>query len=235
MRIPFLFLMLTVALSAKQPVLVELFTSEGCSSCPTADKLLAELESTQPVDSAQIIVLSEHVDYWNHIGWRDPFSSAQFSARQGSYATQFNLESVYTPQAVIGGREQFVGSDRKQIIESIKRAASAPSGGVQVVSAVLRGGEVVAEVESKAGAGQLWVALATDRTSVAVQKGENSGKTLSHVSVVRQLVSAGHAGEGRKTIRLKVPPQSGGLRVVAFLQQPKSIGAAAMLAVTSQP
>ncbi len=229
MRLILMLLLLSSAALGRQPVLVELFTSEGCSSCPPADKLLAELEASQPVDSAQIIVLSEHVDYWNHIGWRDPFSSAQFSARQNRYATQFRLDSVYTPQAVIGGREQFVGSDRKEIIEAVRRAASMSKGTVQVISAVRDGTEVVAEVASTSpDKGELWVALASDRVSVPVQRGENSGKTLNHVSVVRQLVSAGK----QRTVRLKVPRNPGNLRVVAFLQQSEGIAGSAMLAVT---
>src|SRR5271166_5943636 len=137
---PFLFVTILAAglhaaePNARVPVLAELFTSEGCSSCPPADALLMKLDKMQPVAGAQIIVLSEHVDYWNSLGWKDPFSSPQFSRRQADYARLLGSE-VYTPQLVIDGRVQLNGSDGRDIQAAIARAAAKPKLPVQIVQA----------------------------------------------------------------------------------------------------
>ena len=110
----------------RTPVLLELFTSEGCSSCPPADALLDQLDRTQPFPNVDLIVLSEHVDYWDQLGWKDPYSSAMFSTRQNQYATHFRMQEVYTPQIVIDGGWQGVGSDRNQIRREVEKAAAKP-------------------------------------------------------------------------------------------------------------
>src|SRR5262245_20642769 len=107
------------------PVIVELFTSEGCSSCPPADEALIRLARTQPVPGVEIIAMSEHVDYWNSLGWNDPFSSAQLTQRQDEYVQVFGLNGNYTPQMVVNGREQFVGNDVRNAVQAISRAAAA--------------------------------------------------------------------------------------------------------------
>jgi hypothetical protein len=176
------------------------------------------------VNGAQIIVLSEHVDYWNRLGWTDPFSSPQFSARQEAYARSLRADA-YTPQLVIDGREQFVGSDARAIQAAIIRAASRPKTSVRILSAQREGREAVVTVSVPAGQGGIWIAVADERDESSVKRGENHGRTLPHVAVVRHLEQAGSMSPSQafeKQIRLPLSPggQSGGTRIVAFIASP---------------
>ena len=177
--------------SSGRPVLVELFTSEGCSSCPPADSLLKELSEDQPVDGAQIIALEEHVDYWNHLGWSDPFSSPDFTRRQEAYATTLPDGGVYTPQMIVDGRIQFVGSRSNEAREKIQLAAAHLKSRL-LLTPVAASNPQSRSFELRLDAtpprdSELWLAVTEKNLQSHVTAGENSGETLQHAPVVRLL------------------------------------------------
>jgi hypothetical protein len=201
-------------------VLAELFTSEGCSSCPPADQLLRELDRRQPVAGAQVIVLGEHVDYWNQLGWRDPFSSAQFTQRQEHYSRVLGRE-VFTPQLVVDGSEQVLGNDPDAVQKAIARAAAKPKFPVRIGQVRREGGEALVTVSIGAlpkGRADVWVALAGESDSSKVSRGENSGRTLTHIAAARSLTKVGAVSksEGMEKV-LRLPVTAGTARVVVFL------------------
>ena len=218
--------------TTRVPVLVELFTSEGCSSCPPADRVLATLIEQQPVPGAIVIGLSEHVDYWDHQGWRDPFSWSGFTDRQRIYAREkFGSDQIYTPQLVVGGEEQLIGSDYPAALRSIAHVASAGSSvdltltaephdgvlDVHVLGASRNGSNLDEDVD-------VWIAATEDGLEHPVIAGENAGRKLAHSAVVRKLVSAGrwprpaaHA-DMRLTLTLGREWHMDHLRIVAFAQ-----------------
>jgi hypothetical protein len=181
--------------TAKQPVIVELFTSEGCSSCPPADSLLKKLSEDQPFDGIEIIALEEHVDYWNHDGWFDPFSSSEFTSRQEDYSKVLPKGGVYTPQMVVDGRTQFVGNRTHEARDQIRWAAAHPKArllltAVQSPKARTHAFEMRLDPSSTALADSrldFYVAITEKGLSSNVKAGENSGETLEHSPVVRQL------------------------------------------------
>ncbi|WP_348263554.1 DUF1223 domain-containing protein [Telmatobacter sp. DSM 110680] len=170
------------------PVLVELFTSEGCSDCPPADVLLAKIDATQPISGAQAIVLSEHVTYWNHQGWSDPFSLDAMTERQEQYVQRFGLDSSYTPQMVVDGTEQFVGSNARSLVDAVEKQIKVPKKSVMIEHAQWENGAVQFSIHADAPAGTKLVAvLAANSTHSEVARGENAGRTLHHTAVVRVL------------------------------------------------
>ncbi|MGC2109028.1 MAG: DUF1223 domain-containing protein [Candidatus Korobacteraceae bacterium] len=188
------------------PVVVELFTSEGCSSCPPADAALVKLSQTPAMNGAEVILLGEHVDYWNYIGWTDRFSSKQFSQRQSDYAGDFHLASVYTPQMVIDGRTQFVGGDLNEVSGKIADAAKQPKP-AQVSLAWEPNNHLHVSVESPENLPHARVLLAVteDGLSTQVGAGENGGRTLHHAAVVRQLQTLGKVDKGKFDATAQVP------------------------------
>jgi hypothetical protein len=214
----------TASANSPTPVLIELFTSEGCSSCPPADKLLEELDSKQPIAGAQLIVLSEHVTYWNSDGWKDPFSSQDITDRQSAYGKQFKLASVYTPQMVVDGESQFTGSDSQALQESVQKARAEQKIPVKIAATIDTSGKLKAHVEATGGSGAVYLVLALNHAESQVLRGENGGHRLSHVAVVQSFEQIGSLKKGKefsKDIEIKIPhgADPANLRVVAFVQQ----------------
>lgn len=216
------------AASTGTPVLVELFTSEGCSSCPPADKLLAELQKQQPVSGAHIVAMEEHVDYWDRQGWRDRFSSPKFTQRQSFYAPRLNFEDSYTPQMIVDGEMQFLGSDSSKAVAVISQAARKEKIELTLTAAVVDGQVVTGSViRGSAGTplphGDLYAVLIQPSASTEVKGGENGGKQLNHVSVARAFARIGKMEDlarGPVNFKISGPTQTdpAGMRLVVFAQ-----------------
>jgi hypothetical protein len=227
--------------TGKRHVVVELFTSEGCSSCPPADALLSQLQDSQPISGAEIITLSEHVDYWNRLGWKDPYSSSQFTNRQQRYADVLKGEDPYTPQMIVDGQKAFVGSRESEARRAIAAAAEVPAAAVTLSldnASRKTGGNRIAftvrvdNIPSTVNDRPLEVLLAVTESglSSSVKSGENSGRTLTHTSVVRKLISVGTVTRksapgfsANPVVEIGKSWQSDRLRAVAFLQDKSTL------------
>jgi len=214
---------------------LELFTSQGCSSCPPADALLSELGAS----TRSLIPLAFHVDYWNHLGWSDPFSSRQFSQRQSEYARAMNLGDVYTPQMVIAGGWECVGSDRGAIARAIVAARSAPRVMRVSLHAVRNPSNprqvqarVKVEASPAAGSGRvaLMVAIYENGLVTEIGAGENSGRKITYDYTVRRLIKAAEldvapGSSAVKELRIAADPSwsPAHLGMAAFIQSPGSL------------
>jgi hypothetical protein len=218
------------------PVIVELFTSEGCNSCPPADKLLRRLETTQPVPGALIIGLEEHVDYWNHLGWSDLYSGSVYSDRQNQYAAKFGSDTVYTPEMVVNGSSYFVGNDSDSAVQAISKAAD-DSHGVVALTHEADGKLAVHISGASSRSGTLKVYLAVTESGITSNptRGENRGAILTHSALVRSLSTIGvirpgntNAFESVVDIKLASSWKRDRLQYVVFVQnqQTKAIVAA---------
>jgi len=231
------------ALATRTLVVAELFTSEGCSSCPPADDLLRQLAQQPSSANVEVLGLEEHVDYWDRLGWRDPFSSAAFTNRQSAYAEQtFRSGSIYTPQLVVDGRFQEIGSDRAAVGRAITNAARLPKAVVIVESALPADAHVAhlsITVDRPPAIGDevadVMVAIVEDGLTTDVLRGENHGRTLKHGAITRLLAAVGvlgqdHTWTGTVSIPLAPAWKVSNLRVISFAQQRHSrhiIGAGA--------
>ena len=211
------------------PVLLELFTSEGCSSCPPADALLGKLDASQGVAGVQPIVLSEHVDYWNHDGWKDVYSSSFFTSRQGDYVRRLGLRDAYTPQMVVDGVAQVNGSDGRAVAGALETARGRMKVPVRIVSVAADGKTLRVHLsvdalpaEFKTGKANLFVAVALNRAESHVSAGENKGRDIRHVAVAESIEKVGTVEKGKSfdrevVVKLKSDPAN--LRVIAFVQE----------------
>jgi hypothetical protein len=237
----------TDSTASKQPVIVELFTSEGCSSCPPADSLLKKLSEDQPFDGIEILALEEHVDYWNTLGWSDPFSSVDFSRRQEQYAVSLPDGGIYTPQMIVDGAAQFVGNRTHESRDQIRWAAShpksrllltplsSPNPHTRTFQITLPAHAHLTSSASKNSSSSasasanldLWIALTEKNLSSNVTAGENSGHTLQHAPIVRllrkqQSFSPSANANATITIDLNEKWNPANLTAIAFLSDPKS-------------
>ncbi|HEX4643251.1 MAG TPA: DUF1223 domain-containing protein, partial [Candidatus Acidoferrales bacterium] len=213
---------------ASTPVLVELFTSEGCSSCPPADALLARLGRTQPVHGADIIALEEHVDYWDRLGWKDPYSSEAATERQNDYGSSFGGEQIYTPQMVVDGRAEFVGSSDTNALRAIRAASQAQKPAVHLSWDTDNALQIHIDPIPAApqhDAQQLIVVIAENMLRSDVKRGENAGRALQHDGVVRQFLPVAKMADAAAGFSSTVPVHAArewnraNLRAVVFVQE----------------
>lgn len=221
------------AARGKHTVVVELFTSEGCSSCPPADELLGRLRQPGNANAAEVIPLGFHVDYWDSAAWHDRFDSAAYSRRQEDYARKFHIDGPYTPQMVVNGEVEFVGSLASEARDAIAQAAREASA-AEVHLSLLKD-DALSVTITNAQPADVMLAITEDRLVTSVGGGENGGRTLHHSAVVRELRRLGEISGGSfsSTVPLKLDKtwKRDDLRTVVFIQTAgtgKILGAASL-------
>ena len=215
-----------------EPVaVIELFTSQGCSSCPAADRLLSKTIKEAGKKGQNIFALSFHVDYWNRLGWADPFSDARFTQRQSVYVSAMNLNGAYTPQMIVNGTSEFVGSDNASLSRSLADAlhTKAEVKFTKLDAAYTTGGSLKVQygLEGKFAGSKINVALVSAEETTVVKRGENGGRTLKNENVVRRLITGNAVGSGE--VSFSSPPTPKNTVIVAFIQEGnnrKIVGAA---------
>ena len=213
------------------PILIELFTSEGCSSCPPADAFLKQLDQAQPIPGAQAIVVSEHVDYWNHDGWTDPYSSSALTARQDAYVRVFAEYSAYTPQLIVNGEMELHLASQAQVAQTLLKAAKVQQLPVSVGGLSIEGNSpsvLHAHIDADGSASrhnaEVWAVIALNHAESQVTRGENGGRRLEHAAVALDLVRVGKLEKGKPfsqdfSTRLKPGVDPKNLRLIVFVQE----------------
>jgi len=201
--------------------LVELFTSEGCSSCPPADEVVAHIAKLYP---ANVLVLSFHVDYWDRLGWKDAFSSAEYTRRQKQYAEVMGLPSIYTPQVILNGDKEFLGSDEAKLKEAINTGSANPAPLSFEANAKNMDDKTITVTWQRTGKdkNELHIALVQIHAETAVKKGENAGRQLQHINIVRALADAKKTN-GTSSLNIPAGLSAKDCRVIAFTQDPGTL------------
>lgn len=222
----------------RKPVVVELFTSEGCSSCPPADALLSKLQTDQPIGEAEVIGIEEHVDYWNQDGWMDAYSSAEWTERQKEYVAKLKANGAYTPQMIVDGQTQFVGSSAGDAVKAIQAAAHQANVQISVTpEASPKGDSERFEVHVANAAGNanqeqadVWMAVTEVGLGTDVKAGENKGKKVMHAAILHSLQKIGAAPSKDQSelvlnphVKFKSSWKKENLRMVFFVQERKSL------------
>jgi hypothetical protein len=207
-------------------VVLELFTSQGCSSCPSADKLLAKTYEEAQKNHKQIFVLSYHVDYWDRLGWKDPFSQSLFTKRQYNYAKLFGLQGVYTPQVVVNGAKEFVGSDARKLNSALENNANQKTKiDITLEDVKWLNGQVSFRYNLKGDFknSQLQVAILSKKEETNIPRGENSGLKLSGSNIVRALQTLKSSEKSTFNVTLPKDLDKENTRIVVFAQDLKSL------------
>ena len=214
------------------PVVVELFTSQGCSSCPPADALIHDI-AHDPALRGRVIPLAFHVDYWDRLGWRDPFSSAEWSQRQVRYTRAMRLSSAYTPQAVVGGTRELVGSNRSALTAALEGASNAKPAGEVALTVRREANTLVATIRATVPAGDdLMLAVTEDDVTTKIPHGENAGRTVTNDAIVRRLI---RVAPGQTTVTVPVDPAWRHLSAAAFVQDRSTLAIGAAVTTHVQP
>jgi len=234
----------TRAQTDPSPVLVELFTSEGCSSCPPADEFLTKLQTDQPIPGVQVIGLEEHVDYWNHDGWMDPYSGVEWTVRQQDYTARLKGGSPYTPQMIVDGQKEFVGNNAKAALDVIRESAQKQKASIAINTTTPAKGDAqrfdvrVGNLPASSGQDKsdVWLVVAEEGLQGSAKAGENNGKSWKHAAIVRSMQKIGSAAPNSSEpfmstpqVKLKSTWKKENLRIVVFVQERKTwriIGAA---------
>jgi hypothetical protein len=205
------------------PVVVELFTSQGCSSCPPADALIHDI-ANDPAMRGRVIPLAFHVDYWDSLGWRDPFSSSEWTQRQARYARTMHLNSAYTPQAVVNGTREFVGSNRAALSAALEKASNERGGEITLI-ARRDGNSLIATIHATIRANDdLMLAIVEDGVTTKIEHGENAGRTITNDAIVRKLI---RVKTGQTMVTVPLDAKWRNVSATAFVQDRATLGISA--------